>query len=160
MGCWGHNRTFLCQAGASRFSPLRTDKLVAPGARAAAARSVALAMVLPGALDTPAEPLLAASPEAGRLRLVASVCGWNVVISVLSTCLYFRQIWALQDSPAFAVQWGALVQAVLSGLLLCLLDVTGLAPRMCEPAIALCEWTLHRMANGRRWSLVLVSAWV
>ena len=74
------------------------------------------------------------------IPVVPAVCAANVVISVLSTCLYFKFLWALQDSPAFAVQIAAIVQALLSGCLLCVLDVAGLARRQHQVAIPLRRW--------------------
>ena len=40
-----------------------------------------------------------------------AVCSANVVISIVSTCLYYKELWALRAAPAFAVQLGCLLQA-------------------------------------------------
>jgi hypothetical protein len=67
-------------------------------------------------------------------------CTANVIISVLSTCLYYRLVWSLQLFPAFAVQLGAIVQVALCGALLCLLDCTGVAPRAQQHAVSCARW--------------------
>ena len=54
------------------------------------------------------------------------VCVANVLISILSTCLYLRFLWALNDFPALATQMGALMQVIVSAALVCLLDAAGL----------------------------------
>ena len=40
-------------------------------------------------------------------------CAANVVISILSTCLYYRLLWELGSFPAFAVQLCALMQVAV-----------------------------------------------
>jgi hypothetical protein len=74
------------------------------------------------------------------LPIVPTVCFANVVISILSTCLYFKFLWALQASPAFATQISAVVQALMSGIMLCVLDVAGLARARHQVAIPLRRW--------------------
>ena len=85
-----------------------------------------------------------ASPTPPALR---GLCGWtagvlaaNVIISVCSTCLYSRQLYALEASPAFSVQLDAGIQVVICACLLGLLDACGWARRRGQPPIPLPRW--------------------
>ena len=66
----------------------------------------------------------------------AAACAANVVISIASTCLYYRLLWALQPYPAFAVQLGALMQVIVCGAALALLEWTRWAPCASQPAVS------------------------
>lgn len=68
------------------------------------------------------------------------VCVANVVISIVSTCLYYRQLYVLQSAPAFAVQLDAWMQVVVCGVALWLLEVCGLARRSKQAAISISRW--------------------
>lgn len=64
-------------------------------------------------------------------------CAANVVISIVSTCLYFRFLWTLQDYPAFATQLGALMQSCVSS---CLLLALGRSDRPPHDEIRSWHW--------------------
>ncbi len=71
---------------------------------------------------------------------VVAVCAFNVLISVVSTCLYYRLLWALKTSPAFSLQLTTAMQVVLCGFALCALDLGGVARRSQSRSISLGRW--------------------
>lgn len=71
---------------------------------------------------------------------VALACAANVLISVVSTCLYYNELYALVQQPNFATQLGAAMQATFCGVVLLVLDISGLASRRDSPRIHTCRW--------------------
>lgn len=62
-------------------------------------------------------------------RVVAAVCTANVIISIVSTCLYYNQLWALQGSPAFALQLGC-----LQSVIVCFVSLVAIRKAECASA--------------------------
>ena len=75
-----------------------------------------------------------------RTLLVTATCAANVVISVVSTLLYYRELYALKTSPLFATQLNGAMQAAICGILLLALDCSGVAPRKSQPPVAMRRW--------------------
>ena len=75
-----------------------------------------------------------------RTLLVTATCSANVVISVVSTLLYYRELYALKTSPLFATQLNGAMQAAICGILLLALDGSGVAPRKSQPPVAMRRW--------------------
>ena len=71
---------------------------------------------------------------------VASVCLANVVISIGATCLYYKLLWALTDSPAFAVQLCGAVQSIMCGGALLALGHISPPQRAAQKRIPLRSW--------------------
>ena len=71
---------------------------------------------------------------------VALVCIANVVISVVATCLYYRQLWALNESPAFATQLGCAIQAAICACVLGALRMLGKSPSALRRRIPMRVW--------------------
>lgn len=63
--------------------------------------------------------------RAAAVSPAGAACVGNVITSVVSTCLYYRLLWALQSSPAFGVQLCTFMQAVVCGALLLLARCVG-----------------------------------
>ena len=78
--------------------------------------------------------------RAMRTLLVTATCAANVVISVISTLLYYRELYALKTSPLFATQLNGAMQAAICGILLLALDGSGVAPRKSQPPVAMRRW--------------------
>ena len=77
--------------------------------------------------------------DARRAR-IAAVCASNMIISVVSSCLYYSELYHLSATPAFATQLNAGIQLTLCGAALTALHVSGLAPRQRETPIGLNSW--------------------
>ena len=77
--------------------------------------------------------------DARQARIVA-VCVSNMVISVVSSCLYYSELYHLSATPAFATQLNAGIQLTVCGVALSALHVSGLAPRERETPIRLSSW--------------------
>ena len=75
-----------------------------------------------------------------RTILVTATCAANVIISVVSTLLYYRELYALKTSPLFATQLNGAMQAAICGILLLALDGSGVAPRKSQPPVLMRRW--------------------
>ena len=73
-------------------------------------------------------------------RALVAVCASNVVISIVSTLLYYRELDTLRTAPLFATQLNCAMQATLCGVMLVGLDASGLAPRRGQQQVAMRRW--------------------
>jgi hypothetical protein len=67
-------------------------------------------------------------------------CASNILISVVSSCLYYTELYHLQPTPYFATQLNAGLQVVVCGVVLGALELSSLAPRRDEQPIRLRSW--------------------
>lgn len=67
-------------------------------------------------------------------------CAANLCISVVASVLYYKELFHLRPYPNFANQLGAATQALLCGLALLALDVSGVAPRQQRAPVTLVQW--------------------
>ena len=79
-------------------------------------------------------------PTRPRAAVAVLVCASNVIISVVSSCLYYNELYHLSTTPAFATQLNAAMQCTICALGLYALHASGLAPRSGEQKIALRSW--------------------